>query len=96
MKNLIVILFLVALIIWLLTLTSCRSCPPAKQITNGRAAQKHDRKKMKAQIRVMWAKQFGKMCEVRYENKKEMLNVIYQDCDCKKVPVGTWVDRDSI
>jgi hypothetical protein len=51
---------------------------------------------MKAQIRVMWAKQFGKMCEVRYENKKEMLNVIYQDCDCKKVPVGTWVDRDSI
>jgi hypothetical protein len=96
--SIIQIVVLIAAVVWLLSLTSCspgKYCDP-KNIQNGKSSQHHDSKKKKAQIRIMWAKQYGHLCKVRYENKKIMLDRIYEDCDCKKIPVGTWVNEDSI
>jgi hypothetical protein len=72
-----------------------KNCDP-DNIRSGRSSQNHDRKKFKASIRIMWAKQFGNMCRVRYQNMKTVIDKIYVNCDCKKFPVGTWVSVDSI
>jgi hypothetical protein len=99
MKFFIKVIALIAIVIWLLFITCCSSgskwCKKSN-IESGKSSQHHDTKKMRGAIRIMWAKQFGSTCEVRYENKQEMFNRIYPNCDCKKVPVGTWVNRDSI
>jgi hypothetical protein len=84
------------LLILIIIFTSCnRWCKP-ENIRSGKSSQHHDSKKFKAMIRVMWAKQFGKMCKVRYQNMKTVIDKVYMNCDCKKVPVGTWVAIDSI
>ena len=75
---------------------SCRVCPAPKNITNGKAAQKHDSRKFRASIRIMRVKQYGPFCKVRYENKKYTTDRLYENCDCGKFPVGTWVNEDSI
>jgi hypothetical protein len=75
--------------------TGNKYCDPSN-IKSGRSSQHHDGKKFKASIKIIHAKQYGNMCEVRYENKKEMFNVVYDNCDCKKIPVGCWVSVDSI
>jgi len=51
------ILFVIACVA---TIVGCRSCPPAKDVMNGRASERHDRRKFRAVIyridgRHMWA-----------------------------------------
>jgi hypothetical protein len=85
--------------ILLTILAGCSSgkkyCDP-DSIRSGRSSQHHDSKKFRGSIRIMWAKQFGNMCRVHYENMKQVVDKVYMNCNCKNVPVGTWVSVDSI
>lgn len=74
--------------------SSCNKWCKPENIRSGKSSQHHDSKKMK--VRVMWVKQYGSTCVVRYENMKTMFNRIYTNCDCKKFKVGTWINIDSI
>jgi hypothetical protein len=89
----------ILIIILSLALRQCNGCNKycePENIKNGRSSQHHDRKKMRGAIRTMWAKQYGNMCKVRYQNEKEMFDIIYPNCNCKNIPVGCWVPVDSI
>jgi len=66
MKNLIVLLALACL-------TSCSICPPASQITNGRAAQKHDRRPFRViKIRPLGNGQYY-VEAIRYFDRRKLL-----------------------
>jgi hypothetical protein len=70
-------------ILTLIFITSC-ACPPASQITNGRAAQKHDLKKFRATYHKV-----GSLYVIRYENKQALRKVI---TNCKPNFVnGSWI-----
>lgn len=85
---------MLAAIIWLLC--SCnRYCDPVN-IKSGRSNQHHDSKPFRASIRVMWTKQYGPFCKVRYENMKLITSRVYDNCNCDKFPTGQWVSLDSI
>lgn len=83
-------------IILAFAISGCATCPPAKDIMNGKAAQKHDQKKFHGTIRIMWTRQYGNFCKVRYANYKTIENRVYENCDCKKFVEGSWVRQDSI
>jgi hypothetical protein len=94
--------FLVSVFITAFLLILLASCSTGSKwckksnIESGRSSQHHDSKKMRGAIRTMWAKQYGNMCKVRYQNEKEMFDIIYPNCNCKNIPVGCWVPVDSI
>ena len=83
-------------LIILTLLTSC-SCPPASEITSGRANQRWEKRHKwgKRTVRVMWIRKTGPFYKVRFENKKETFN---EDFD--KLPAwcieGNWIPLDSI
>ena len=71
------------IILTLIITTSC-ACPPASQITNGKAAQKHDLKKFRATHHKV-----GSLYVIRYENKQELRKEI---TNCKpNFSNGSWV-----
>lgn len=70
-------------------LNSCRTCPPASQITNGRAAQRHDSRKFYS-YRATYHRE-GNFWVVRYENKLHLYTEVYE---CKPdFPSGSWVTK---
>ena len=86
------ILFALAIMMF----TGCsKYCEPGN-ISNGKSLQHHDQKKFHSMIRVMWSKQYGSFCKVRYGNMKTIADRIYENCGCKKFVEGTWVREDSI
>lgn len=97
MKKLFLYIFITCLILgFVVTYSSCnRYCDPAN-IRSGKSLQHHDTKQFKAQIRIMWSRQYGNFCKVRYANMKTIENRIYENCDCSKFIEGTWVSLDSI
>jgi len=44
----------------------------------------------------MRVKQYGPFCKVRYANMKYIADRIYENCDCGKFEIGSWVNEDSI
>jgi hypothetical protein len=96
MKNLIICLLLTALIIWLLTLTSCTHYCDPENIQSGRSNQHHDSKPFRAKIKIINAQQQGSSCYVKYMNMKEITYRLYEHCNCGKFEEGKWVSTDSI
>ena|SRR5205814_6002115 len=98
MKKQLIICVIIGAILFTVSLFACgcsHYCDPAN-ISNGSSNRHHDQKKFKASIRIMWSKQYGPFCKVRYANMKTVENRIYENCDCGKFPTGTWVNLDSI
>jgi hypothetical protein len=92
------IIILVALIIWLLVLTSCKIFDPCdpENIKSGKSSQRHDSRPFKASIKIINTQQQGSSCYVKYQNMKEVTYRLYDHCDCGKFKEGRWIKLDSI
>lgn len=96
-KYFIALVILIIMAIIALAISSCSTCPPASQITNGRAAQRHDMKKFGAfqqgalqqrTFRATYSK-YGSLYVITYKNMQEERKVIV---DCKpQFKNGSWI-----